>query len=41
MNTIKMESEMIKLGSMSCIDLPQVRGQWKALVNAIMNRRVS
>jgi hypothetical protein len=39
-DNIKMDFDAIGGGGMDWIDLPQDRGQWRALVNAVMNLRV-
>jgi hypothetical protein len=40
-DNIKMDLREIGWGGMDWIDLPQDRDQWKALVNTVMNLRVS
>jgi hypothetical protein len=39
-DNIKTDIREIGWDSMDCIDLAQVRDQWRALVNAVMNLRV-
>jgi hypothetical protein len=39
-DNIKMDLREIGLDDMDWIDLDQVRGQWRALVNTVMNLRV-
>jgi hypothetical protein len=39
-DNIKMDVREIGWGGMDWIDLAQVRDQWKALVNTVMNLRV-
>jgi hypothetical protein len=39
-DNIRMDLREIGWGGMDWIDLAQVRDQWKALVNAVMNLRV-
>jgi hypothetical protein len=38
-NSIKMDLRDIELGDVHWIDLAQCRGQWRALVNTVMNLR--
>jgi hypothetical protein len=40
MDNIKMDLREIGRGGMDWIDLAQVRDQWRALVNTVMNLRV-
>jgi hypothetical protein len=40
-DNIKMDLEDIEWGGMDCIDLAQDRDQWRALVNTVMNLRVT
>jgi hypothetical protein len=40
-DNIKMDLRKIECGGMDWIDLTQDRGQWKALVNTVLNFRVS
>jgi hypothetical protein len=40
-NNIKLDFGDIRTGGMDCIDLAQNRSQWRALVNAVINFRVS
>jgi hypothetical protein len=39
-DNIKMDLREIGWGGMDWIDLTQDRGQWRALVNTVMNRQV-
>jgi hypothetical protein len=40
-DNIKMDPPEVGCGSMNCIDVAQNMDSWRALVNAVMNRRVS
>jgi hypothetical protein len=40
-NDIKIDLREIGWGGMDCIDLAEDRDQWRALVNKVMNPRVS
>jgi hypothetical protein len=37
MDNINMDFRVVEWGSLDCIDLAQVRDQWRALLNTVMN----
>jgi len=39
-DNIKLDLQEVRWGDLDLVDLAQVRGRWRALVNVVMNLRV-